>query len=136
MKSSSLFCRLYILSEDALDVVQSRAASIFGVEHDHFEMRSTYLSASIMKNEDFSEDKLAEHGGFVFYPYTAEVDPVDQIVPDTQKVDAHEFLDDLSRLIVELRSAGYSVVASCSYEEEIAEKTGWNWSVSTPNHPK
>ena len=53
------------------------------------------------------------------------------------KVDKDVFKAELMNLITFLRSKGFLVVASAEteFEEEVVKVTGWNWTVSTPNHP-
>ena len=45
------------------------------------------------------------------------------------------YVEILCNVIIKLREKGCQVVASCDFEHIIVEKTGWNWTETTPEHP-
>ncbi len=130
-----LYCSLYVKSPEDQDVVRAVIANAFGGKIARRSVLDEYLEVYFTNNEDFLPDQMNKKGGFVYYPYRAEIQPSygmkDGVTSEFQEI----FLDLLSQVIIELRKSGAQVVASCGYEDVITEKTGWNWSVSTPDHP-
>jgi hypothetical protein len=76
---------------------------------------------------------MNDKGGYVFYPFTAEITPSVEleIIP----FEPEKYFDLVCQIIRELRRHGDFVVASSEYENLIVKKTGWNWSEETPVHP-
>lgn len=138
-----LYCRLYIQFDGTLNILRKNITSYFGGSISIGSVFDEYVSINVMKNDGFLPDKIHEHAGFVYYPYTAEVEPTLAIMTPYaamakrkwKTIDTEIYWDVLCYVIRKLRENGAIVVASCEYENLIAEKTGWNWSEDTPNAP-
>jgi hypothetical protein len=133
--TTELYCRLYVNSVDDEDALRRRIAEYFGGTVAMRNIYDEFLHIRLSKNDTYSSNSLNDHGGFVHFPYTAEVHPRHEIVEDIEPVDTEIYLDLVCHIIKELRKSDAQVVASCDYEDLIAEKTGWNWSEKTPHHP-
>lgn len=135
MENDDLNCSLYLNSPLSSDVLREHIAAAFGGKIAGRTVLDEYLQIYLTKNEDFEPSRVGEHGGFVFYPYRAEVSPSYGMKDNVSLSEKEIYLDLLVHTIVKLRELGAQVVASCDYEGLIAEKTGWNWSEKTPHHP-
>ncbi len=129
------YCRLYVKSDEDEDTLRKKIARYFGGQVVMRSISDEHVHMKLSRNNFYAPDLVNEHGGFVYYPYTAEVHPRHEIVEDIKPVDPEIYLDLVCHIISELRKSGDLVVASCGYEDLVAERTGWNWSEATPNHP-
>lgn len=126
-----LFCRLYVNQVDEKALLRELSQVLKGT----VQGRSVFnevIDFSWSKNTHVFDTSQAE---FMCYPSTFEVTPRSEITGQDAPNDPQAFVNYLLQAIVEIRKSGAEVVASCEYEDLIAEKTGWNWSASTPVHP-
>ena len=133
--SSDLYCRLYIDSVCEEEALRREIADIVDGATRLRAVENSIISINCKKNEAASDSASKEFGGFVHYPFLAELQPIHEVVDGHETVEAEVFLSLLVHLIKELRNSGALVVAACGYEDLIAERTGWNWSEATPHHP-
>ena len=130
-----LYCRLYVKSDDDEKKLRERISRIFGGRISGRSISDEFIDFRVTKNDAFLPDSMDQHGGFVYFPYTAEVHPKKEFFEDTELNGSEIYIDLLVHVIIELRKSGAQVVASCEYEDLIAKRTGWNWSEETPGHP-
>ena len=102
-----LSCGLYVRTSENQDLIRAKIAKAFGGKIAGRTVLDQYLKIYFTKNEDFSPEQMDEDGGFVYYPYRAEVQPSyslrDEVTSDTQEI----FIDLLSRVINELRRTSF-----------------------------
>ncbi|WP_159978117.1 hypothetical protein [Roseobacter cerasinus] len=78
---------------------------------------------------DHNPSHLESLGGFLFWPYGAYLEPTSDAISERQ------YIASVSALIADLRKRNLRVVASCDFEKEVSQITGWNWSEGSPIHP-
>lgn len=122
------YCRLYIDTAESREAVQTllnrSAFSHFG------ELR---VEAQVFKN-DFYEPGRTKHltyDAIAASIWTAEVD-----TEANEAVSFEVFQIGMVEMIRGLRARGMRVTASCDFEDIVAQETGWNWSVDTPEPPR
>lgn len=129
------YCRLYIKCDNEEDELRDMIASYFGGKRHCRSIEDEFLNFYLYRNKNILDSKNDESDNFIYYPYTAEVHARHDLVDGIEPVDIDIYIDILCHIIIELRKNDVKVVASCSYEDIIAKKTGWNWSKATPIHP-
>ena len=139
-----LYCRLYIQSNHSEDELNDIIANIIGGKKQMFSIVNDVMIIDVRKNDYFETNRSDEEEGFVNSRNTAEIFPVrDERVFEETLLDPVDeegvedkdtFLEGVFHLIMELRKHAI-VVAACEYEDLIVERTGWNWSKSTPIPP-
>ncbi|MCH2075245.1 MAG: hypothetical protein MK130_10430 [Puniceicoccaceae bacterium] len=123
------YCRLYLQSPlEKAELLKQCAHSVGGTVSGSV-LENELLVFDLKSNDDFDEDRFTAENRFVFAKYTAEIEGIDF------EVSEDDFIDTLCKLIVALRASGILVSASCDFEETVVEKTGWNWTESSPHHP-
>ncbi len=112
-----LYCKVYVdSSAESSDLLAFIAGAVKGnvslraVENDLFEV-------TVFKNEDYDKNKTTEIGGFVFYPYYLEIEPVDESV-----VSGEEYKRVVGYLLEALWGTGADAVAACDFEDELPKK--------------
>ncbi|MEW8693150.1 MAG: hypothetical protein AB2535_19120 [Candidatus Thiodiazotropha endolucinida] len=128
-------CRLFVHSKK--DIQQLRE-SIVGISSGIIigsSIETDYMHIKLSKWNGFDPDRINEHRGFLHYKYSAEIDSISDFYENKGPVNPEVFCEQLCNIIKELREQGDLVVASSDYEDVVVEKTGWNWSESTPVHP-
>ena len=130
-----LSCLLYIETFEEPATLQQRITSLFGGTISLGSISDEFIYIDLSLNDSRDRKRFLRERRFVFSKYCAEIDPVDEICLTAEKVDPEIYLDILMHIIMELRKSGTQVASSCEYEDLVAEKTGWNWSTTTPVHP-
>lgn len=124
--SRELYCRLYLTCPDDLARVDAAlaaeaAAAFDGLAHDALLRRNTGYEPG-RREGDY--DCIADA------PYTVELDA------DGEPASRYDdFVSATADLVVRLRKRGWIVTVSSYFEEEIIDRTGWNWTESAPNPP-
>ena len=118
------YCKLYIDAsfglgemESVFDLGFKECISIPGVDYSLFE-NDSYIEGVEVTSSTYPVERSR---------YYAEI--------DSDPADAsgeRAFNRSVSNLVIWLRQRCDFVVASCDFEDYIAEVTGWNW---TPEHP-
>jgi|GEM_PF-4332749 len=148
------YCRLFLHADVSHSELMSHCRSLLGGFASGRRLTTPLLDVYLKESENFDEERFKVEKRFVFARYTAEVDArctpeqlstryttgsdtrytadPDPVEPD---VDENAFVDCVCQLISGLRRLGVLVVASCDFEEKVIEKTGWNWTFSSREHP-
>lgn len=123
------YCRLYIHSEKEFTAILGESARLLNGVADGSSVDSGggYLMLKI--NDDFDEASFRSEKRFVFAKYTAELEGVGA------EVNEESFIRSTCKLITGLRNFGVMVSASCDFEDQIVEYTGWNWTDGGRDHP-
>jgi len=121
-------CRLYIEGDWSLDEMIDMIKDHTGGEKSLKTVIAGNFEIDVEDSQDADPNKLNNEDDFLFYKFSCYIEPV-------LKNDPKTYIKSLSKLILNLRSDGALVVASCEFEKEISLLTGWNWSVQKPNHP-
>jgi hypothetical protein len=121
------YCKLYIDTDEDIAVLEAavkRASdAIFsGID----------VEAPVFRNEDFDAGARSRAPyDFIessrYYIELGTIEEVPEQIPD--------FQSGVARLVRSLREEGRFVTASCSFEDVIADGTGWNWTEETPEPP-
>ncbi|MEM6622906.1 MAG: hypothetical protein AAF674_11805 [Pseudomonadota bacterium] len=135
MEPDDLYCRLYINSPGDLDELRSTLAGLIEGKVAGRNVLNAMIDFHVVGNDTFDPKRSQHDDGFTNYPYTAEVEASYGLLDNPSATGVVAFIDILCQAIVGLRSVRMQVVASCAYEDEISEKTGWNWTEKTPKHP-
>ena len=129
------YCRLYVHSEKDIVELRESVVEILNGVRELSSIETNVMHLKLVKWEGFNAEKIKDEEGFLYYRYTAEVNPIHEIYVDRREVDQVEYCDSVCGLIKRLRERGALVVAACDFDDLVVEKTGWNWSESTPVHP-
>jgi len=112
-----LYCKVYVDGNyECSDLMTLIAEAINGnillrvVENKLF-------NVTVFKNEDYDKDRIAEVGGFVFFPYYLEIEPNDE----TSVISA-EYKSLVGDLLETLWKAGADAVVACDFEDELPKK--------------
>ena len=120
---------LYIQTSASIEDLRAEVATLVdGEQVGRRSISADGFSIELEASKTHDKARAEEHGGFVYYPFLGVVVPD----PDADQI---AFVDDLCRMITALRETGAKVVAASEFDDEIAAKTGWNWSLSSPDHP-
>lgn len=130
-------CRLYIHSNLSRSDLGELISNVLDSNYSLGSIKSKNTFLTLKENNKDTFENIVNLEGFLNYKYTSFVEPLDEIDLSVCKVDKDVFKAELMNLITFLRSKGFLVVASAEteFEEEVVKVTGWNWTVSTPNHP-
>lgn len=128
-------CRLFIHSEkDIQELRKSLSDALCGAVVGS-SIETDCMHVKLSKWDGFDNKKIRDYKGFLCYRYSAEVDAIHEIYGDKPQASPEEFCEQLCGLIKYLRENGELVVVASDFDELVVEKTGWNWSESTPEHP-
>lgn len=110
-----LYCHLYIDAYLSKQGLKEHFSELLG-GHSEFDSIDTDLfSLDIKKNDEHDPEQMRNpDNGFIYFPYYVDVEPQ----PD---VDAFNYIASLQDLLRKLRSAGFRVVASCDFEDQLGE---------------
>jgi len=128
--SFELYCRLYIQSELSKEELKDLFATFLNGTMSGFSVANSSLLADVRENCHYNSQRLHDEQRFVFSRYTAEVEPL-----ESECVDSDVYIECVCDLISKLRRSGVLVTASCEFEEIVSEKTGWNWTETSREHP-
>ncbi|MEM7790420.1 MAG: hypothetical protein AAF546_03370 [Verrucomicrobiota bacterium] len=123
------YCRLYFQANVELSELLSKCAELLNGSLNGRTVQNALLYLTAKENDDFDEGRFRLEKRFVFARYTAELEGLDL------DVDEDKFVQVVCDLVSSLRDYGIQVAASCEFEDRVIEKTGWNWSESSPDHP-
>jgi hypothetical protein len=108
------YCKVFIDSDKSKE---NLIESIFLVTESTKKNRS--ITTKLMEIDVFNNSifrKSSENqSSFVEWPYYLEIEPVDAAVS------WEDYISSLRSLVVELRHLGFNVVASCDFEDQLAE---------------
>ncbi len=121
------YCKLYIDDEMAIEELQRLADK--GVE---FFFNSTSADAVVFANENYLTKKGGDYSTDPVYRSKYYVEIENEPGEDFER---ESFVAGTAGLVQWLRGYCEYVVASCDFEEDIVEKTGWNWTLETPMSP-
>lgn len=112
------YCKLYIDGQNDMRVLESMMGSswskFFPANYDVF--------YSLYKNENYSD---AEKKNLISSPVKRSKFYMEVDAPDDMESD--NFKRAVASLVVYLRKNLYYVAVSCTFEDYIIDKTGWNW---------
>lgn len=134
-EAREFYCGLYVNSAESREALRSQIAEAVGGKMYLCRVYNEHIDLELVKNEVHDPQRMGEHAGFLYYPHRAEILPK---ADDHEEIDAEDqaiYKDMLVRVIIALRKSGAQVVAACDFEDLIVERTGWNWSETTPHHP-
>ncbi len=123
--SDDLYCKLYLACDDpwseANAIVADEATGAF-----------VQLAGStvVYRNEGFRLHRLGAYDCIEDARYYVEVDADEE--PPERRAD---FISAVVSLVTSLRARGWIVTVSSDFEDEIVERTGWNWTREAPNPP-
>ena len=112
-----LYCKVYVDSSgESGDLLAFIAEVVKGnislrtVANDLFEV-------AVFRNEDYEKDKATDVGGFVFFPYYLEIEPIHET-----NISSEEYKSLIGHLLEALWEAGADAVAACDFEDELPKK--------------
>jgi hypothetical protein len=123
----SPYCRLYIDTDESLDMVQDILDSEVAK---HFER--VRVHAPVFKNDSYlavAKD-MRPYDPIDASRWTAEMDTEANAPGDFEAFEVGTIA-----VIAALRRRGFIVTASCDFEDRVEAETGWNWTLGTPNPP-
>lgn len=123
------YCRLYLHTISDRSELLAKCGQLINGSMSGCSIESPLFLFDLRENDDFDEGRFNIEKRFVFARYTAEVEGTES------DVDKDIFIRGVCELISGLRASGVQVVASCEFEDQIAEQTGWNWTESSREHP-
>lgn len=124
-----LTCRLYVDGSANLEELATLLLQIVDGKRVGRTISTSSFEIDLEKSEDFDPIRSNEVDGFLFWSMGAYLEPLSNSISEKSYIVA------VSTLIKEMRERGLRVVASCDFEDDIAQLTGWNWSEKTPFHP-
>ena len=121
------YCRLYIDTDEDRSRVRSTMDECLRAA-----FQGIMVDASVFKNTAFDAHARARrrYDPIECSPLTSEVCAIDERPEHVEPFQAGTV-----RLIRELRARGYTVTASCDFEERVSQETGWNWSMENTEPP-
>ena len=125
--SDVLYCKLYLTCDDpwtdaAATVAAAVAATaVFG---------DMAVSTVVRRNDGFVPSRLGDYDCIEDACYSVEID-ADEEEPGRLA----DFIAGVGSLVMSLRARGWVVTVSSDFEEEITNRTGWNWTEAAPNPP-
>jgi hypothetical protein len=114
------YCRLYLHTTVDLSELLARCGRLSDGSVSSCSTETPVFSLDLKENDDFDEGRFNSEKRFVFARYTAEVSGTES------DIDEHVFVRAVCGLISGLRTSGVQVVASCEFEDQVVEQTGWN----------
>jgi hypothetical protein len=133
--SFDLYCRLYMHGVNDEDLLRRMIAEQIEGVVSGASVANGIIYCRVFASDSFDLSKVNEDRGFLYYQYTAEVSPLDEIYDECAEVSTDAYLEMLTGLICHLRGSGVKVVAACEFDEHIVQATGWNWTDNSPHHP-
>ena len=126
--SETPYCRLYIDTKKSLGFVQTL---LDGLTSSRFP--DLQVSAPVFKNHGYDPAGLSSrsYDPIEASPWTAEIN-AEESSPQVLET----FQAGICAVIGNLRAAGFTVTASCDFEDRVATETGWNWTSENPEPPR
>lgn len=112
-----LYCKVYV---DSRNEGGDLLAFIAGTVKGNISLRTVgndLFEVAVFKNEDYDKNRTTEVGGFVFFPYYLEIEPVDE-----SAVSSEEYKSLIGDLLEALWGTGADAVAACDFEDELPKK--------------
>lgn len=122
------YCRLYIDTKADREAVQTLLDALTSSWFDHLR-----VSSPVFKNHGYDPAGLSSrsYDPIEASPWTAEIN-AEESSPQVLET----FQAGICAVIGNLRAAGFTVTASCDFEDRVAAETGWNWTSENPEPPR
>jgi hypothetical protein len=112
-----LYCKIYIDSNLERSDLLTSIADVTKGSISLRSVQSDLLDVTVFSNKDFDKNRSGEIGGFVFYPYYIEIEPVDNVA-----VNSEMYKTSIDILLEALWGMCADAVAACDFEDELTQK--------------
>lgn len=119
MTAFDLYCRLYV-DFPSLDELRGEIAMSIDGQTERNDVWNDIIYLNVRRSDDYDRGR-ADAEDFLYFPFSAEVDATHEVINGSSVVSSNSFLEELARLIRHLREQGAKVVASCDFEDALAE---------------
>jgi len=115
------YCKIFLNAQVTIEALSQKISSFLNLDFDKFlSAKNDIFSIDIQNNKESDEIKSQEFpDGFLFFPYSLDIDIIDENL-------ALQYKTLIQQLLKYLWSQHYQVVASCDFEEELLYKGGYN----------
>lgn len=117
-----MFCRIYLSGKrtSSKELLISIGKLLQAELIDERYLEKNGCSIEIRLNDEFDEIKQKEYpDGFLYFPYSAELDFQDNIPISYAS-------EEVGIILQYLWENGYTAIASCEFEDQLPEKGGYN----------
>jgi hypothetical protein len=104
------YCKIYIDTEMSKSELISYIKSLIKGKVFLRSITSEIVEIDVIQNDDFNSSKRLEEGGFVYYPFYLEIEPI-------KKKINRKYINEICNLLVNIKMKCRDAVAACDFEE-------------------
>jgi hypothetical protein len=113
--TEDLSCKIYVLSKsNRFQLAEFAGSQLNGIVRGKF-VSTNNLEIEFRDNEDF-DPKQSRDLNFLFYPIYLEVEP-------KENIKTLDYINDIGKLLVSLRSNECQAIAACDFEDDLPINT-------------